>query len=219
MVKWTIDNVMASEPDMPLWAGFSNNEIPVELGKLLTGQDYGGDAKKCMDNVASLIDKAVADAGLCNISLELAEAASSPPPDFFRFEYMTGDLVIGIDSSTTAAKAIAWTPDGRAVAEGRAPIALANPRPGWFEQEVDDWWTSCATALRQVTATVDPARIAGIVHLQSARDFRAIRSRRDRPLRPGTTWLDERAAREVDGTQRRARAKAASIAFPASRPT
>ena len=35
-VKWTIDNVMASEPDMPLWAGFSNNEIPVELGKLLT---------------------------------------------------------------------------------------------------------------------------------------------------------------------------------------
>ena len=40
MVKWTIDNVMASEPDMPLWAGFSNNEIPVELGKLLTGQDY-----------------------------------------------------------------------------------------------------------------------------------------------------------------------------------
>lgn len=63
-VKWTIDNVIASEPDMPLWAGFSNNEIPVELGKLLTGQDYGGDAKKCMDNVAALIDKAVADAGL-----------------------------------------------------------------------------------------------------------------------------------------------------------
>jgi multiple sugar transport system substrate-binding protein len=63
-VKWTIDNVMASEPDMPLWAGFSNNEIPVELGKLLTNQDYGGDAKKCMDNVASLIDKAVEDAGL-----------------------------------------------------------------------------------------------------------------------------------------------------------
>ncbi len=39
-------------PDMPLWAGFPNNEIPTELGKLLTGQDYGGDAKKCMDAVA-----------------------------------------------------------------------------------------------------------------------------------------------------------------------
>ena len=30
----------------------STNEIPTELGKLLTGQDYGGDAKKCMDAVA-----------------------------------------------------------------------------------------------------------------------------------------------------------------------
>ena len=63
-IAWTIENAMGSEPDMPLWAGFSNNEIPVELGKLLTGQDYGGDAKKCMDNVAAMIDKAVADSGL-----------------------------------------------------------------------------------------------------------------------------------------------------------
>ena len=64
VVKEVIDNDMASEPDMPLWAGFSNNEIPVNLGKLLTGQDFGGDAKKCMDTVATLIDKAVADAAL-----------------------------------------------------------------------------------------------------------------------------------------------------------
>jgi multiple sugar transport system substrate-binding protein len=63
-VKWTIDNVMASEPDMPLWAGFSTNEIPTELGKLLTGQDYGGSAKKCMDVVAKMVDDKVKDAGL-----------------------------------------------------------------------------------------------------------------------------------------------------------
>ena len=63
-VKWIIDNNMASEPDMPLWAGFSNNEIPVNLGKLLTGQDFGGDAKKCMDTIADSINKGVADAGL-----------------------------------------------------------------------------------------------------------------------------------------------------------
>ena len=60
----TINNDMASEPDMPLWAGFSNNEIPVNLGKLLTGQEFGGDAKKCMDTIATAINKAVKDAGL-----------------------------------------------------------------------------------------------------------------------------------------------------------
>ena len=64
VVLETINNDIASEPDMPLWAGFSNNEIPVALGKLLTGQDYNGDAKACMDDVAKQIDAAVADAGL-----------------------------------------------------------------------------------------------------------------------------------------------------------
>ncbi len=64
VVLETINNDIASEPDMPLWAGFSNNEIPVALGKLLTGQAYDGDAKKCMDDVAAQIDAAVKDAGL-----------------------------------------------------------------------------------------------------------------------------------------------------------
>ena len=62
-----------------------------------------------------------------------------PPPPLSCRHHMRGDLVIGIDSSTTATKAIAWDRRGRAVAEGRAAIPLSNPRPGWFEQEVEDW--------------------------------------------------------------------------------
>ena len=49
---------------MPLWAGYSNNEIPVELGKLLTGQAYNGSAKACMDEIARQIDAQTKDAGL-----------------------------------------------------------------------------------------------------------------------------------------------------------
>ncbi len=63
-VKWTIDNAIATEPHMALWAGLSTNEIPTELGKLLTGQAYDGDAKKCMDALATQIDGKVKDAGL-----------------------------------------------------------------------------------------------------------------------------------------------------------
>lgn len=63
-IKWTIDNAMGSEPDMPIWAELANNDIPVELGKLLTGQAYGGSAKACMDNVAKLVDAKVKAAGL-----------------------------------------------------------------------------------------------------------------------------------------------------------
>ncbi len=63
-IKWTIDNAMGSEPDMPLWAELANNDIPVTLGKLLTGQEYGGSAKEAMDELAMIVDKKVADAGL-----------------------------------------------------------------------------------------------------------------------------------------------------------
>lgn len=64
IVKWTINNVIATEPHFPLWIGYSTNELPTEIGKLLTGQDYGGDPKKCMDAVAKIIDAKDKDAGL-----------------------------------------------------------------------------------------------------------------------------------------------------------
>src|SRR5208282_1747732 len=31
IVKWTIDNVMATEPHFPLWIGDSTNELPTEI--------------------------------------------------------------------------------------------------------------------------------------------------------------------------------------------
>ena len=60
----TINNYMASEPDLAIWAGVANNEIPTELGKLLTGQDYDGNAKACMDQIAKLVDEKVEEAEL-----------------------------------------------------------------------------------------------------------------------------------------------------------
>lgn len=63
-VKWTINHVMATEPHFPQWIQYSTNEIPTEIGKLLTGQNFGGDAKKCMDALANIIDTKNKEAGL-----------------------------------------------------------------------------------------------------------------------------------------------------------
>jgi multiple sugar transport system substrate-binding protein len=54
-IKWTIDNAMGSEPDMPAWAEISNNVVPVELGKLLAGQYKSG--KECMDAIKKQADE------------------------------------------------------------------------------------------------------------------------------------------------------------------
>ncbi len=109
---------------------------------------------------------------------------------------MRGDLVIGIDSSTTATKAIAFDRDGRTIAEGRAAVPLSNPKPGWFEQEVSDWTGGLATALKQVTKKVKADRIAAVA-ISNQRESFAQFDTKDRALRPGSLWLDERAQAEV----------------------
>lgn len=109
---------------------------------------------------------------------------------------MTQDLVIGIDSSTSATKAIAWDRNGRAIAEGRKTIALANPAPGHFEQNPDEWWDSTAAALRGVLREVDSARIAAVAVSNQRETFSAF-TEDGTAIRPGMTWLDERARPQV----------------------
>jgi sugar (pentulose or hexulose) kinase len=109
---------------------------------------------------------------------------------------MKADLVLGIDLSTTACKAIAFDGRGHIVAEGRAAIPLSNPKPGWMEQEVSDWTGSLAVALKQVTKKVNARRIAAVA-VSSQRESFAQFDAKSKPLRPGTLWLDERSHVEV----------------------
>jgi xylulokinase len=110
---------------------------------------------------------------------------------------MTRDLVIGLDSSTTATKAIAWDRTGRAHGEGRASIALSNPQAGWFEQEAEDWWISAQKAIQALLGKVDAQRI-GAIAVSNQRESFAQFDKDGRPLRPGTLWLDERGRSEID---------------------
>ncbi len=109
---------------------------------------------------------------------------------------MKPDLVIGIDQSTTATKAIAFDAGGQIVAEGRAPVPLSNPQMGWFEQDVSDWTGSVAIALKQLTRKLSKHRIAA-VSISNQRESFAQFDAEGRALRPGTLWLDERAHVEV----------------------
>lgn len=109
---------------------------------------------------------------------------------------MPGDLVIGIDSSTTATKAIAWDAEGNAIAEGRAAITLSNPHAGWFEQEPADWWKSTSAALSELTSKIDAGRVAAL-SISNQRESFSQFDAAGNALRPGTLWLDSRATAEV----------------------
>ena len=105
---------------------------------------------------------------------------------------MASRLVIGIDSSTTACKAIAWDKNGHAVAEGHATYALLQPEPAWHEQNAEEWWTGVCKALCECIAQVDvhPIDALGITHQRET--FVPV-DETGRPLRNAILWSDERS--------------------------
>ncbi len=106
---------------------------------------------------------------------------------------MKRDLVVGVDCSTTASKAVVWDAEGRALAEGRAPLTVQTPRPGWHEQAAESWWEATRLALQQAMRTVDERRLAALCLTHQRETFVPVADD-GAPLRPGILWMDERAA-------------------------
>lgn len=112
------------------------------------------------------------------------------------------EVVLGIDCSTTAAKAVAWDRTGHPVAEGRAPLELLCPHPGWGEQHPDDWWRATVAAVRAVTAAIAPGRIAAICATHQRETFVPVKAD-GTPLRNAILWLDERSRAQLAELDRR----------------
>lgn len=107
-----------------------------------------------------------------------------------------GDLVIGVDCSTTAAKAVVWDAQGRSHAQGRAEFTLSTPRHGWAEQNPQDWWTATREAVRRAAQGVDSRRLVAI-SITHQRETFACLTEDGHSLRPAMLWLDTRAVAEV----------------------
>ena len=110
-----------------------------------------------------------------------------------------GPLVVAIDSSTTATKAIVVDAAGNVLALGKRDIALLSPEQGFGEHDPRQWWTSTRDAIAEALAGLTPAekeRVAalGITHQrESFAPFTADGT----PLRNGILWLDIRAADQI----------------------
>jgi len=106
-------------------------------------------------------------------------------------------VYLGIDSSTTATKAVAWSRDGEHLGEGRCDIPLSTPAPGRYEQNPDDWWESLCAALTDLGRGIDLGRIKALA-ISNQRETVALLSAAGEPVAPAIVWLDERARGAVD---------------------
>ena len=108
-------------------------------------------------------------------------------------------FVLGIDSSTTATKAVLVDEAGGVVGIGVAEYPFDVPRPLWSEQDPELWWTGAIAAIRAVIAStgVDAAAIRA-VGLTGQMHGAVLLDGADAVLRPAILWNDQRTAAECD---------------------
>jgi xylulokinase len=106
------------------------------------------------------------------------------------------DIVVGLDSSTTATKAIAFSADGAVAGIGRSPIPLSSPAHNRYEQNPEDWWLSACAALRELSRQVDPGAIAALA-ISNQRETFVPLDGDGQPVRPAIVWLDQRCENEI----------------------
>lgn len=106
---------------------------------------------------------------------------------------------IGIDSSTTATKALLMDEQGVVVGVASAAYGYETPHPLWSEQDPELWWQGTASAIRQLLAEtgVAPAGIKAI-GLTGQMHGLTLLDGAGRVLRPALLWNDQRTAAECD---------------------
>ena len=99
-------------------------------------------------------------------------------------------LLLGLDVGTGGARAVAVDESGEVVGEASSEYPLMSPRPGWTEQDPEDWWEGAREALGKVAAGVEDevvglgltGQMHGSVFLDGAGAV----------IRPALLWNDQR---------------------------
>jgi xylulokinase len=106
----------------------------------------------------------------------------------------TPGSLIGLDVGTSGARAVAIDLNGHVIAAASEGYPLSTPRPGWTEQDPEQWWVASQAVLNQVVSQLsDPplgvgltGQMHGSVFLDAA----------DSVIRPALLWSDQRTANE-----------------------
>lgn len=106
--------------------------------------------------------------------------------------------MLGIDIGTTATKGIIIDTEGHILAEASAPCTLSSPRPGWAEEDPEQWWNNVGRVCRDLLAQgFSPADIAA-VGVSGMVPTVVLLDDEGRVLRPSIQQNDARAHEEIE---------------------
>src|SRR5947209_19502615 len=100
---------------------------------------------------------------------------------------------LGIDGGTESVRVAIFDREGTQVGFASHTYALKHPRPGWAEQDPDEWWSSLDAENREMMSksSIAPNEIAGL-SLDSTTCTVVALDNYYRVLRPAIIWMDVR---------------------------
>ncbi len=103
---------------------------------------------------------------------------------------------IGLDVGTSGLKAMLINEDGIAGTVSRE-YPLSFPQPGWSEQNPEDWFDACISAVKELIKDIDRKAVRAVSFSGQMHGL-VMLDADDRVLRPAILWNDGRSEKEVD---------------------
>jgi xylulokinase len=106
-------------------------------------------------------------------------------------------MYIGVDLGTSAVKLLLMDADGTILKIVSREYPISYPKPGWSEQNPEDWLEQTILGIQELTAACDRSKIEGIGAGGQMHGLVAL-DREDRVLRPAILWNDGRTGEETE---------------------
>src|SRR6201995_1360465 len=126
--------------------------------------------------------------------------------------------LLGIDIGTSGTKTLVCDADGTVLATAVAEHPISSPKPGWSEQNPEDWWQATRLATKAVPrkAQGKPAETGGI-GLSGQMHGSVFLGDGPKALRPALLWNDQRTAEQRGEIEEKAGGRTALIDLVANR--
>ena len=105
---------------------------------------------------------------------------------------------LGIDVGTGGSRAVLIDENGKTISSANVDhTAFASAKPGWAEQNPDDWWQASAAAIRRVIATNGvSADEIGAIGLTGQMHGSVFLDEAGKVVRPALLWCDQRTDKQ-----------------------
>src|SRR4051794_39643525 len=125
--------------------------------------------------------------------------------------------LLGIDIGTSGTKTLICDEDGTVLATAMAEHPISSPKPGWSEQNPEDWWQATAAATKAVLKKAKlKATDIGAIGLSGQMHGSVFLGDGTKALRPALLWNDQRTAEQCAQIEEKAGGREALIELVAN---